>query len=209
MTTVQIAIPDQAYAEVLCRLLAADGKHEVYTVDRPNAALGGVVVADESNIGLLPPGINSDALIVLAKESSDFENLWNVGVRCVLPADYPPAVARLVVLATEMRLNPSVGEAPPTCYGNHHTNGRAWEQIRDLKNALADAVQNSSGVAKALNVLHRYGREVQIEIDAVLFEDSRGDDRSAVVSTEPTYPGISMFEETDKAFLRMFRISEP
>jgi len=40
-----------------------------------------------------------------------------------------------------------------------------WEQLRDLRNAIAIALWNSPEVTKAMSVFDELGREVQIEID--------------------------------------------
>jgi hypothetical protein len=104
---VQIAIKDQVYAEELRRLLVKDNKHRVYLVDRPDPNMGGIVVLDETTLSSISPleGIDQPRYIVLRQESSDPDKLWKAGVRCLLPAMYPPNLARTVILGAEMRLS--------------------------------------------------------------------------------------------------------
>lgn len=107
ITTVQIAIEDQVFAEQLGSLLAGDNRHRVYFVDRPNPAMDGVVVVDETTLGRLGVLEESVAVrcIVLKKDSSDPDKLWDAGVRYLVPAEYPPSLVQTVILGTEMRLN--------------------------------------------------------------------------------------------------------
>jgi hypothetical protein len=79
------------------------------------------------------------------------------------------------------------------------------ERLRELGDAISEAVWNSAEVTNALAALKRTGREVQIGIDAVLLDaDPRVDDPSAVV---PTSDGVSPFDDMDRLFLRELKIS--
>jgi len=114
---VQIAIKDQVYAEELRRVLVEDKKHRVYFVDTPNPTIDGIVVLDEITIGHLAAAKGTDTAlyIVLRKESSDPDKLGETGVRCLLPAEYPPHMVRLAILAAELSLSQersSVGSVP-------------------------------------------------------------------------------------------------
>jgi hypothetical protein len=113
---VQIAIADQSYAEELRRLLAEDGRHRAYVVDRPSPTIDGVVVLDEATLHCLaiPEGTAVLRYIVLRKEFFDPHGLWERGVRCVVPAEYPPNLVRTVILGTELSLNieQSQGSSP-------------------------------------------------------------------------------------------------
>jgi hypothetical protein len=107
ITNVQIAIQNQVYAEELRELLEEDNQHRAYVVDRPNSTVDGLVVLDETTLGHVGVLEGTDALryIVLGKESFDPNKLWKTGVRCVVPAEYPPSLVRMVVLGSEVRLN--------------------------------------------------------------------------------------------------------
>jgi hypothetical protein len=107
ITNVQIAIEDQAYAEQLRALLEEDTQHRAYVVDRPSPEMDGVVVLDETtlgHVGVLEP-TEAQRYIVLRKGPFDHDKLWQTGIRCVIPADYPPNLVRTVILGTELRLN--------------------------------------------------------------------------------------------------------
>jgi len=106
-TNVQIAIQDKSYAEALRALLEEDKKHRVYVVDCPNATIDGVVVVDASSLAQVGVLEEDDALryIALRKDSADPDMLWQSGVRCVVPAEYPPSLVRTVILGTELRLS--------------------------------------------------------------------------------------------------------
>lgn len=114
-TNVQIAIEDQVYAEQLRGLLEEDNKHRAYVVDKPIPTIDGVVVLDETTLGHFGVLEETDAWrhIVLSNESSDPDKLWETGVRCVVPAKYPPNLVRLLILVTELRLNQGRKQVPP------------------------------------------------------------------------------------------------
>jgi hypothetical protein len=119
ITNVQIAIEDQIYAEQLRGLLEEDNKHRAYVVDQPNPTIDGVVVLDETTLGHVGVLKETDALrfIVLRKESSDPDKLWEAGVRYMVPAKYPPKLVRTMILGAEVRLNTeqsSNGSVPQT-----------------------------------------------------------------------------------------------
>jgi hypothetical protein len=105
MTDIQIAIEDRGYAEELLRLLLADGNHRVHLVDQPVSAIDGVVV-DEA--GAKRSTLLKDAdlarYVVFTNQHSDADWLWQIGIRRVVPSDYPPPVARVAVLLAELAL---------------------------------------------------------------------------------------------------------
>ena len=121
VNNVQIAIEDQAYAEELRGLLEADNMHRAHIVDRPISTMDGVVVLDETTLGHVAVLEETDALryIVLIKESFDSEKLWQTGIQCAVPAQYPPNLVRTVILGTELRLN-----IKPSSNGQRLTNRR-------------------------------------------------------------------------------------
>jgi len=219
VTNVQIAIEDRVYAEELRRLLVADGKHRVHVVHRPTPFIQGVVVLDATLVGslTLPEGCSLSRFVVFnQKETVAANAIWEAGIRHVIHAE-PPPVGRLVVLAAEMRLNAGVAEweksdvseEPVDPGGPLGTKVELWEQIRDLRNALANAVWNSCEVAEAMGVLHRSGREVQLEIDAVLLNgESSGHDGETAEEHDADFDGVSMFDATDRLFLQALKIRD-
>jgi hypothetical protein len=207
VTEVQISIPDEVYAEELGRLLTSDGKHRVHIVEEPDPAMDGVLVVDEALAGCITLADQIDpnrCIVWLANNHLDADKLWTEGFRRLVHADCFPSQARLVVLATEMQLRvdaesahtPLRAIAPP----NRHNGHELREQLRDLQNAVSDAIWRSDWVAKALNALQGSKRDVQIEIDTVL------------VNEEPTESGSwqsSIFDGPDRTVLQTLGISEP
>lgn len=107
ISDVQIALEDQTYAEQLRGLLEEDNKHRAYVVDRPNPAIDGVMVLDETTVRDLavPAGMDGIRYIVLANEASDPNKLWHAGVRRLLPAKHPAELVRFAILYTELLLS--------------------------------------------------------------------------------------------------------
>lgn len=113
MTTVQIAIRNRKYANALRDLLAADGHHSVYLMDRPSAAVGGIVVADDALVDRLKgaPGFDFSRFIVfIHRLNFDADRLFAAGVRYVIHADSPPEIGRLIVVAAEKRFSENPGQ---------------------------------------------------------------------------------------------------
>ena len=96
----------------------------------------------------------------------------------------------------------------------HGMDDEAREQIQSLKDALDVALGNSFEVANAIDVLRRCGRQVQIEIDAVLIDENNASDSTGAASSlepagaQPLEPGgTSIFSADDALFLQSMRIS--
>jgi hypothetical protein len=107
MTDIQIAIQDRGYAGELLRLLAADGNHRVHLVDQPASDIDGIVVVDEQiakRSTLLKEADLTRYVVVASQHASDVDWLWRIGIRRIIPADYPPPVARVAVLLAERAL---------------------------------------------------------------------------------------------------------
>jgi hypothetical protein len=105
ITNVQIVIEDQVYAEELRGLLEQDNKHRAYVVDRPSPAIAGLVVLDETTLHRAVAEGTALWCIVLYRGPTHPDKLWETGVRCVVPADYPPTLVQTVIIGMELRLN--------------------------------------------------------------------------------------------------------
>jgi hypothetical protein len=207
VTEVQISIPDEVYAEELRRLLTSDGKHRAHIVEEPDPAMEGVLVVDEtlaSCIALADQIDPNRCVVWLANDHLDADKLWSAGFRRLAHADCSPSQVRLVVLATEMQLKVDAESAhappQPIVPPNRRNSHELREQLRDLQNAVSDAIWRSDWVSKALNALQRSRRDVQIEVDTVL------------VNEELTGAGScqsSIFDVSDRNFLQTLGISEP
>jgi hypothetical protein len=106
MKTVQLAIGDSEYSQTLHNLLARDGAHQVFLVDRPDLNLDGVVVVDESWFEpLLAMNLEPERLVVITKKGSDrLSRVWEAGIRHVVFEGDSPSTAQLAVIAAELRL---------------------------------------------------------------------------------------------------------
>src|SRR5690242_3003783 len=106
MPTVQIAIADRRYADQVRDLLVSDGTHLVYIVDVPNPKIDGVIVVDDCRLKEVPCGpLVIERYVVVATEGSQrISSLFLAGVRHVIFAGDSPTIARLAILAAELRL---------------------------------------------------------------------------------------------------------
>ncbi len=201
MHNVQIAIQDEAYAQELRRLLVSDGNHRVQVVDRPSPALTGVVVVDETLIrhSTWREEPNITRYLVLANEPCDADELWEIGIRQVVPAHYHPSILRIVVLAAEVQLKTDVsdGSALP-------------EEARasDLRGASAQAEGGLARGAKATDAFNRSGPRVQVNI-GVAFPGAGAPshDSASRAKAEPDSAGTPEFDAVDRLFLQLLRIS--
>ena len=106
MTTVQLAIPDSAYAQSLRNLLVRDNAHEVLLVDKPDLSVNGVVVIDGSRfeelclLGAQPERF----VVILRKGAHHLTKAWETGVRHVVFEEDSANTAQLAVMAAELRL---------------------------------------------------------------------------------------------------------
>jgi len=106
MKTVQLAIGNTEYAQLLRDLLLRDGNHRVYLVDSPDLRLDGIVMVDGDryeNLRLLDS--EPERFVVMAHKGSDsLSRIWEAGVRHVLFDGDPPNTAQLAIIAAELRL---------------------------------------------------------------------------------------------------------
>lgn len=106
MKTIQMALKNSEYAEALRGLLLRDGAHRVYSVERPDLRLDGVIVVDGSqaqNFSLMER--EAERFVVITRKGSDQLNrIWDAGVRHVVFEGDSPATAHLAIIAAELRL---------------------------------------------------------------------------------------------------------
>lgn len=112
MTTVQLAIPDSAYAQSLRNLLARDGAHRVLLVEKPDLSLNGVVVVDGSRLDDLSlPGSQPERFVVITRKGADhLTKAWETGVRHVVFEEDSVNTGQLAVMAAELRLPKGPGD---------------------------------------------------------------------------------------------------
>ena len=105
MKTVQLAIRDADYAQLLRSLLLRDGMHRVLLVDQPDLQLDGVVVVDENKFDtVFLSQSDPDRFVVLTrKNSARLSRVWDAGIRHVVFDDDPPNTAQLAIIAAELR----------------------------------------------------------------------------------------------------------
>jgi hypothetical protein len=115
ISNVQIALQDQTYAEQLRSLLEEDGKHRVHVLDRPIRTLAGIVVLDEATLRFVGVLEETDALryVVLRKDFCDPDELWERGVRYLVPLAYSLNLVRTLILGMELHLHIEQGPEPP------------------------------------------------------------------------------------------------
>lgn len=104
--TVQVAIPDPAYADSVRNLLVQDVRHQVHLVERPNFDLPGVIIMDAMCVNSFPTVAKEQKrLLVMAhKERDDLAKLWDAGVRHVLFYEDPLQWLTMLVLGIELSL---------------------------------------------------------------------------------------------------------
>ncbi len=104
--TVQVAIPDPAYADSVRNLLIQDVRHQIHLVERPNFDLPGVIIMDALCVNSFPTVAKEQKrLLVMAhKERDDLSKLWDAGVRHVLFYEDPPRLLAIQVLGIELSL---------------------------------------------------------------------------------------------------------
>jgi hypothetical protein len=105
--TVQVAIPDPAYADSVRNLLIQDVRHQVHLVERPNFDLPGVIILDAICVNSFPTVAKEQKrLLVLAhKERDDLAKLWDAGIRHVLFYEDTPQWLTMQVLGIELSLS--------------------------------------------------------------------------------------------------------
>jgi len=115
MKTVQLAIHDSDYAQLLRNLLVRDGMHRVYLVDQPDLQMDGVIVIDESGFKTLTgPTFESDRFVMITRKDADhLSRVWDAGIRHVVFQEDPANTAQLAIIAAELRLPRAAAASRP------------------------------------------------------------------------------------------------
>lgn len=104
MTTVQIAIADQVYAQTITGLLHREGRYRLLMVAEPDLTLEGVIVLDCEHLDQLGELDNPERFVLItAKYPDKLARLWNAGVRHVAFREDSPRLVQLAVSAAELR----------------------------------------------------------------------------------------------------------
>jgi hypothetical protein len=104
--TVQVAIPDPAYADSVRNLLIQDVRRQVHLVERPNFDLPGVIIMDAMCVNSFPTVAKEQKrLLVLAhRQRDDLSKLWDAGVKHVMFYEDSPRWLGMFVLGIELSL---------------------------------------------------------------------------------------------------------
>jgi len=113
MKTVQLAIRDSDYAQLLRNLLLRDGMHRVFLVERPDLQMDGVIVVDETGFqNLTLHNAEPDRFVVITRKGTDhLSRVWDAGIRHVVFEEDPANTAQLAIIAAELRLPRSASVA--------------------------------------------------------------------------------------------------
>jgi len=210
MKNVQIAIRNREYAQALRHLLIGDGQHQVFILDRPTSEIDGVILVDEEFASDLRTFADSDLARCVAFTSKDgtaVKRLFEAGIRHAIQADCPLRDCRMAILNAERLIDDEWSEeAMDDELDSPMPQHELSEQIRDLRNAIAMAVWSSPEVAKAMSVFAALGREVQIEIDAVLINPEHPGEVAEAVAVVPA--SEPTFDASDQLFLQALKISD-
>jgi hypothetical protein len=105
MTTVQIAVSNRNFAESVRQLLSRDREYAALIVDRPDPAVGGLIVLEDR---LLNECIWDDpwrfVVIIPHQDGEQLSRLWREGFRNVFFASDSPQTAYLAIQTARLRL---------------------------------------------------------------------------------------------------------
>lgn len=103
--TVQVAVRDSIYANILRDLLTHEDQRRVRLVANPDPFTPGVIIVDAARLqDLLPLVDEIDRLIVVAHRHDDLSKIWEAGIRHVFFHGDPPEIANTVILGLELSL---------------------------------------------------------------------------------------------------------
>lgn len=109
MRTVQLSIADAGYAAALREALTRTGPWHVETVDRPDPALPGVLVLDESSFERLPlPLVNPERVVLITRQDPQFlAKAWDASIVSVLSIQDSLPTVLLAIMAAALRIGKS------------------------------------------------------------------------------------------------------
>ena len=111
MRTVQLSIADTGYAAALREALTHTGPWHVEMVDRPDPAMSGVLVLDESSFERLPlPLINPERVVLITQPDPQLlARAWDASIVSVLSTQDSLPTVLLAIMAAALRIGKSQG----------------------------------------------------------------------------------------------------
>lgn len=115
MRTVQLSITDSVYAAALRDALSHSGPWEIVLVERPNPALAGVLVVDESGFARLPlPLPNPERVVLITRHQPQLmAEAWDAGIVSVVSMEDPLPTVLLAIMAATLRVAKIQDLQPP------------------------------------------------------------------------------------------------
>jgi hypothetical protein len=109
MRTVQLSIADTGYAAALREALTHAGPWHVEMVDRPDPAMPGVLVLDESSFERLPlPLINPERVVLITQPDPQLlARAWDASIVSVLSTQDSLPTVLLAIMAAALRIRKS------------------------------------------------------------------------------------------------------
>jgi hypothetical protein len=111
MRTVQLSIADAGYAAALREALTRTGPWHVEVVDRPDPALPGVLVLDESSFERLSlPLTNPERVVLISQQAPQLlARAWDASIVSVLSTEDSLPTVLLAIMAAALRIGKSQG----------------------------------------------------------------------------------------------------
>ena len=109
MRTIQLSIADAGYAAALRQALTHTGPWHVKMVDRPDPAMPGVLVLDESSFERLPlPLINPERVVLITQQDPQLlARAWDASIVSVLSTQDSLPTVLLAIMAAALRIRKS------------------------------------------------------------------------------------------------------
>jgi DNA-binding NarL/FixJ family response regulator len=109
MRTVQLSIADAGFAAALREALTHTGPWHVEMVDRPDPAMPGVLVLDESSFERLPlPLINPERVVLITQQDPQLlARAWDASIVSVLSTQDSLPTVLLAIMAAALRIRKS------------------------------------------------------------------------------------------------------
>ena len=109
MRTVQLSIADASYAAALSEALTHTGPWHVEMLDRPDPALPGVLVLDESSFEQLPlPLVNPERVVLISQPDPQLlARAWDASIVSVLSTEDSLPTVLLAIMSAALRIGKS------------------------------------------------------------------------------------------------------